>query len=150
MLGALLSCLFLWNALLLEAFPLDRQSILSVGGKDYFISLEKYNWFEATNRCRQKGGFLLNLESQEELELLSPFLHPAYSYWLSLNDLGVRGVYVSEATGHEAPFLNWSAGQPDNSDGDDRCVELWPSTRSQFRMNDLSCRMPVAFVCQLN
>ncbi|XP_037711952.1 C-type lectin 37Db [Drosophila subpulchrella] len=150
MFSVLLPCLILWNALLLGAFPLDRQSFLMVGGKDYYISLDKSNWFEATNRCRQKGGFLLNLESQEELQLLSPFLHPAYSYWLSINDLGVRGVYVSEATGLEAPFLNWSAGQPDNSDGDDRCVELWPSTSSQFRMNDLSCRMLVAFICQLN
>jgi len=65
--------------------------IVMVGGKDYYISLDQSNWFEATNRCRQKGGFLLNLESQEELELLRPFLHPAYSYWLSINDLAVRG-----------------------------------------------------------
>ncbi|XP_017069721.2 C-type lectin 37Db [Drosophila eugracilis] len=144
-----LTCLILWNVLLPKAFPLDNQSILEIDGKYYYISLEKSNWFEASNLCRQKGGFLLNLESMQELELLSPHLHPAYSYWLSINDLGVRGVYVSEATGREAPFINWSVGQPDNSGGNDRCVELWLSTTA-FQMNDLSCQMEVAFICQLN
>ncbi|XP_070067515.1 C-type lectin 37Db [Drosophila takahashii] len=149
MFRVLLPCLILWNGLFLEASPLGRQSIVEIGEKNYYISLEKSNWFEASNHCRRKGGFLLTLESMEELELLSPFLHPAYSYWLSINDLGVRGEYVSEATGLEAPFLNWSVGQPDNGDGDDRCVELWRST-SSFRMSDSSCRMSVAFICQLN
>jgi len=127
-------------------FLLDN---LEIGEKQYYISLAKTNWFEASNHCRQNGGFLLNLESREELELLSPHLHPAYSYWLSINDLGERGVYVSEATGLEAPFLNWSAGEPDNSSGYDRCVELWLSTTS-FQLNDLPCYSSVAFICQLN
>uniref|UniRef100_A0A6P4ERV0 Perlucin n=2 Tax=Drosophila rhopaloa TaxID=1041015 RepID=A0A6P4ERV0_DRORH len=149
MFKVLLPCLVLWNVLLSEGSPLGYQSLLEVGEKRYYISLTESNWFEATNRCRQKGGFLVNLESKEELELLSPHLHPAHSYWLSINDLGARGVYVSEATGLEAPFLNWSTGQPDNSNGDDRCVELWLSTRS-FQMNDLSCQNSLGFICQLN
>ncbi|XP_002090697.2 C-type lectin 37Db [Drosophila yakuba] len=149
MVKLLLLCLVCWSALSLEASPLGKQNILEIGEKRYYISLAKTNWFEATNHCRQKGGFLVNLESREELELLSPHLHPAYSYWLSINDLGVRGVYTSEATGLEAPFLNWSAGEPDNSSGHDRCVELWLSTTS-FQMNDLPCQNSVAFICQLN
>ncbi|EDW55752.1 C-type lectin 37Db [Drosophila sechellia] len=149
MVKLLLLFLVCWSALPLEASPLGNRYNLEIGGKQYYISLAKTNWFEASNHCRQNGGFLLNLESREELELLSPHLHPAYSYWLSINDLGDRGVYVSEATGLEAPFLNWSAGEPDNSSGHDRCVELWLST-SSFQMNDLPCYSPVAFICQLN
>ncbi|XP_002079920.3 C-type lectin 37Db [Drosophila simulans] len=149
MIKLLLLFLVCWSALPLEASPLGKRYNLEIDGKKYYISLAKTNWFEASNHCRQNGGFLLNLESREELELLSPHLHPAYSYWLSINDLGERGAYVSEATGLEAPFLNWSAGEPDNSTGHDRCVELWLST-SSFQMNDLACYSPVAFICQLN
>ncbi|KAI8043152.1 C-type lectin 37Db [Drosophila gunungcola] len=149
MFRVLLTCLILWNVLFLKASPVGNQNIIEVNGKHYYISLAKSNWFEATNRCRQRGGFLVNLESREELEHLTPHLHPAYSYWVSINDLGVRGVYASEATGLEAPFLNWSAGQPDNSNGNDRCVELWLST-SSFQMNDLSCQNSLSFICQIN
>ncbi|XP_020804802.1 C-type lectin 37Db isoform X2 [Drosophila serrata] len=145
----LLVCLLLWSVIILEAAPLQNKVNIMISGKNYYISSSKCNWFEASNRCRQMGGFLLNLESKEELKFLTPYLHPALSYWISTNDLGVRHFYVSEATGIEAPFLDWSVGQPDNIEGNERCVELWPST-SSFQMNDLSCQRLVGFICQVN
>ncbi|KRF77926.1 C-type lectin 37Db isoform X2 [Drosophila virilis] len=124
------------------------QNFTAIGDKFYHIEETlRVNWFRASNICRQLGGFLVNLASEEELQALSRQLHPAQSYWLSLYDLAETGVYASQATGTNAQFLRWSAGQPDNIGGVEHCIQLWMSG-STFQMNDAQCEMPFHFVCE--
>ncbi|XP_064547691.1 C-type lectin 37Db-like isoform X6 [Drosophila montana] len=124
------------------------ENFTAIGDKFYYIEeSSRVNWFQAGNICRQLGGFLVNLEREEELQALSPHLHPSKSYWLSLYDLGEPGVYASQATGEDALFLRWSAGQPDNIGGVEHCVELWLSGNT-FQMNDAQCELAFHFVCE--
>ncbi|KAH8403119.1 hypothetical protein KR222_005702, partial [Zaprionus bogoriensis] len=114
----------------------------------YFIDHSlPVNWFQAANICRQLNGFLLDLKNETQLQMISSSLHPSYSYWISLNELGVPGVYASQATGEPAEYLNWSFGQPDNVGGVEHCVELWRAT-SSYQMNDVQCETKLHYVCQ--
>ncbi|TDG43361.1 hypothetical protein AWZ03_010229 [Drosophila navojoa] len=149
--------LLVLGALSLKATPIDAAAIMrpslanatQIGQKIYYIEESlRVNWFHASNLCRQLNGFLVNLESEQELLELSARLHPAKSYWLSLYELATPGVYASQATGKDAQFLRWSAGQPDNIGGVEHCVELW-RPGSSFQMNDASCETPLHFVCEL-
>ncbi|XP_034475159.1 C-type lectin 37Db [Drosophila innubila] len=126
----------------------EQNNFTQIGAKIYFIEdTQRVNWFGASNFCRQLGGFLVTLETESELQLLSPYLHPSRSYWISLNDLAVSGVYTSQATGRDAEYFNWSVGQPDNIGGLEHCVELWRS--NSFQMNDVQCEIKLNFVCEL-
>lgn len=122
---------------------------MHIGDISYYIEQSlRINWFQASNVCRQLQGFLLDLKNQTQLREISSHLHPAHTYWISLNDLGEQGVYTSQATGRTAEYFNWSAGQPDNTGGVEHCVELWRST-SSFQMNDVQCETKLFFVCQI-
>ncbi|KAH8415023.1 hypothetical protein KR215_011193, partial [Drosophila sulfurigaster] len=121
---------------------------IEIGSKLYYNEdALRINWFGASNICRQLGGFLVNLESEDELKLLNPHLHPSLSYWTSLNDLAVPGIFASSTSGRNARYLNWSAGQPDNTGGVEHCVELWRSSTS-FQMNDVQCETILHFICE--
>ncbi|XP_030377371.1 C-type lectin 37Db [Scaptodrosophila lebanonensis] len=124
------------------------QNFTQIGSKLYYIEQSsKSNWFLAADKCRQLNGTLANLVDEEELLELSRKLNPSSSYWLGVNDLAIQGVYTAQATGYEAEFLNWAAGQPDNIGGKEHCVELWYDL-NVFRMNDASCEIPFLFICE--
>lgn len=123
--------------------------VVQIGDRSYYIEQSlRINWFQASNLCRQLYGFLLDLKNETHLQQISKHLHPANTYWIALNDLGVRGTYASQATGSAAEYLHWSAGQPDNIGGVEHCVELWRSTRS-FQMNDVQCETNLFFICEI-
>ncbi|XP_023160798.2 C-type lectin 37Db isoform X1 [Drosophila hydei] len=141
-----------FNATPIDAAVIKRPTVANltlIGDKVYYIEESlSVNWFHAGNLCRQLNGFLVNLESEQELLALSAHLHPAKSYWLSLYELAIPGVYASQATGKDAQFLRWSAGQPDNIGGVEHCVELWRAS-SSFQMNDAPCETSLHFICEL-
>ena len=49
-------------------------------------------------------------------------------------------------TGRLMHFEFWNTGQPDNSGGNERCVNLWKD--HYYRWNDEECEHKYCFVCQ--
>ncbi|XP_030381181.1 C-type lectin 37Db-like [Scaptodrosophila lebanonensis] len=130
-----------------KEIPVDITPFKKIGSKYYFIEESvRLNWFNADHKCRQLGGHLLHLESEEEHEAIKQHLN-VFHYWTDITDLGQSGNYVSTTTGLNATFLNWHPNQPDNQGGKEHCVHMWDIN---LLMNDLDCSYALRFVCETN
>ncbi|XP_016961634.1 CD209 antigen-like protein E [Drosophila biarmipes] len=105
----------------------------------------RMNWSAAASTCRQMGAQLAVIQSEEELKALKVKLPRDRIYWLGLNDLEHEGEFKSSETGKPAPFFKWRAGQPNNSNGSQHCVDLLDGL-----MYDNKCESLSYFICQLD
>lgn len=74
------------------------------------------------------------------------------SIWLSGSDNDVNGYFYWESTGHAfGPYLNWSAGQPDDgafsNETSHNCVIL--NHTDGYQWHDIGCsETELRFVCE--
>ena len=57
-----------------------------LGDNCFHVSKESLSWDESKRYCTEKGGFLAEILSQNEENLLDTFLVGGISYWLGLTD----------------------------------------------------------------
>lgn len=118
-----------------------------IASKYYYIEhSDRVNWYKADDICRSMGGYLVNIESQDEFDELVKHLIPAHMYWIGINDLANEGVYRTTATGRAPKFLKWSPHNPNNIFNED-CVELW-YVHNKYQMNDGRCNHDRHFICE--
>lgn len=103
---------------------------------------------EARAACQAQGGDLATLEKPAvALELIAGA--PAVAQWpgwrIGLGDDASEGTFVW-ITGAELSFSMWGQSQPDQSGGDEDCVEvLFPDGI----WNDVACAQPRPYICEL-
>ncbi|XP_037709780.1 CD209 antigen-like protein E [Drosophila subpulchrella] len=115
-----------------------------IGSRFFYIEGEtRKNWSAAANTCRQMGAQLAVIRNEEEWKALKAKLPRNLIYWLDLNDLETEGEFKSSATGKLAPFFKWRAGQPNNSNGSQHCVDILDGL-----MYDNKCESLSYFICQ--
>jgi len=88
------------------------------------------------------GGYIASVKDQEELDAITAKLDNK-RYWLGINNRASKGNYLSEASGKETQFLKWRSGEPNNIEGNERCVELVGG-----EMNDDMCFRNLHIICQ--
>jgi len=126
--------------------PHTTKMCAHVGGKHYFIDyLRIATWSEAERFCRQMGGHLASLQSNQEWQALEEIVNHGQFFWVDINDTVTKGKYMSETTGEDASFLKWDYNEPNNWNGDERCVHLKAVT---FLMNDAPCSSSYNFICE--
>ncbi|XP_030246817.1 C-type lectin 37Db-like [Drosophila navojoa] len=111
-----------------------------VGEKYYFRGGSRVTWFEAAHICRQFGGDLALIESQEEMNILSNYLlnfDITAHYWISGNDLVVPHDFMSITNGLPLKFFSWSDGQPDEP-GVEQCLHFHSNSRFKTYSLDLN------------
>nr|XP_017015860.2 C-type lectin 37Db-like [Drosophila takahashii] len=126
--------------------PRTTKWCAQIGEKHYFIDyLRTATWSEADGICRQMGGHLASLQSNQEWQALEGIVSHSRFFWLDINDVASKGKYVSETTGENATFLKWDHNEPNNWNGNENCVHLKAVT---FLMNDVSCSSTYNFICE--
>ena len=86
-------------------------------GSRYELGTAGLTWEEAQAEARDRGGRLVEINSQAENDyVLQTFGDGQSSIYIGLSDAKEEGVWVG-ADGQEATFVNWLLGQPDNSGG---------------------------------
>jgi hypothetical protein len=70
--------------------------------------------------------------------------------WLGLTDEKEEGKFVWESSQEAANYTNWHSGEPNNDQGDERCVSMW---KDAGQWNDLGCNtylnLPQVTMCEL-
>ncbi|KAH8241951.1 hypothetical protein KR038_003161 [Drosophila bunnanda] len=123
-----------------KVIPLDFEQI---GTRFFYISkFARKNWFAAADTCRQIGGQLATIQSDEELTAISSHLK-LESYWIDMNDLVANGRYVSWSTGKPASYFKWHPNQSEEKLNNEHCVDLL-----QAEMHYDSCFKKYLFICQ--
>ncbi|KAK9977180.1 hypothetical protein ABG768_019001 [Culter alburnus] len=114
-------------------------------GKDRFsISSELKSWSESRQYCRDHGGDLAIINTEEKQMFLSSFIKDRV--WIGLTDIENEGSmkWVDNSPLNEG---FWYEYEPNNAGGDEDCVELMPSGTIQS-WNDLKCSEKRKGICE--
>merc|ERR1712126_787517 len=99
----------------------DELGWLQVGDSCYLVSTLRMSWYSAQEFCWGHGGYLAEIKSKAEEDLLDLVLVRDISYWIGLDDFSKEGRFVWAETHELADYVNWHHNDPSSRDGED-CV----------------------------
>ena len=76
--------------------------------------------FAANNSCRELGGKLVEIDSEEEERALVTeinrrgYTEANINFWMGFTDLDVEGDWLLESNGLKPDYTNWAEDQPDD------------------------------------
>merc|ERR1711874_874091 len=92
------------------------------GNSCYHNSGAAMNWHDARKYCLGIGGYLVEIDSEEEeTALLGAFAVYDQDYWIGLTDASVEGEWIWADTGKPPKYTAWAEGEP-NDMGEQRTV----------------------------
>ena len=99
-------------------------------------------WKGARKDCQQKGADLVIITTRDEMD----FVKSSFAVtWIGLS----RHEHEDKWKWVDGTFLDgdgfWQDGEPNNSDGEEDCVEL---SRSATAWNDVPCKQRFPWVCE--
>ncbi|ELU14904.1 hypothetical protein CAPTEDRAFT_158497 [Capitella teleta] len=115
-----------------------------------FVSNPKTNWMDARAKCVERGGHLLALETQEEMDFIAqcPELSGYRIWWTAGNDRDNEGVW--EWADVDRPFSSipgrWYDGEPNDAEGGEHCAHVYLDEGGT--LNDRSCNEAGGFICE--
>ncbi|XP_071142862.1 uncharacterized protein [Mytilus edulis] len=130
-----------------------------VGASCYRITppdtITKQQWKNASEICKDNGGYLATLETAEENQLVKDYVGTLgkKDYFIGGSDLQTEGTFLWEHSGvivnlhGSGLFYDWmSLNQPDNGNGNQHCMIL--AGRYGHMWNDVQCTVARAFICE--
>ncbi|KAK6194941.1 hypothetical protein SNE40_000470 [Patella caerulea] len=102
-------------------------------------------WFDANNTCSQDGGQLVTM-TPDDVDLKYAVLHEHLSaeewFWIGANDIDTEGEWKWN-DGSTVQPLKWMPDNPDNSEGNEDCLET-----TNIHWNDQPCNDLRKFICE--
>ncbi|XP_019960199.2 hepatic lectin-like isoform X1 [Paralichthys olivaceus] len=143
-----------------EQCPRCKDAWEQHGGRSYFFYSAALPWNESRKRCRELGGDLVVINSEEEQRFLLSRLkdimdHPEDKFWIGLTDSEKEAEWRWVDNTPPAPSLTfWLEDEPDNwnredPDGED-CVRMGETTFYEDLKTwvDKSCKSPHKSICE--
>ncbi|XP_055860990.1 macrophage mannose receptor 1-like [Biomphalaria glabrata] len=121
----------------------------------YLLSrLSGFTSQEAIQYCENFGGYLAEINSEEEFGAILDFIQyfmKGYSVLIGGTDAAVESSWVFQHSGSPVEFFKWHNGEPNNV-GNEDCMALafWPA--NGILMNDIPCseeKVGVKFLCEI-
>ncbi|KAH8325901.1 hypothetical protein KR067_009917, partial [Drosophila pandora] len=131
---------------LAKGVPSHFGNFQKLGQKYYYVEKElRETWHGAVKKCHEMGGFLVSLQSQQEIDAISGKLKEYSRYWIDVTDQFKEGEYVSISSGLGTTFLKWDEHEP--SGNGEQCVEIHTYKEPPV-MNDNVCSNKKYFICE--
>ncbi|XP_051993549.1 CD209 antigen-like protein E [Xyrauchen texanus] len=120
------------------------ERVKSNGWHSFFISSEEKSWSDSRQFCRDRGGDLIIINTEEKQRFISSFKERA---WIGLSDIENKGnmKWVDSST------LNkgfWDKNEPNDNFGNENCVEMLPLKPILSNWNDLQCSELRTWICE--
>ncbi|XP_054637997.1 C-type lectin domain family 10 member A-like [Dunckerocampus dactyliophorus] len=112
--------------------------------KCYYISKKgsTHSWHASRRDCQDRGGDLAIITTRQEQDFVTTYYD---RLWIGLSDLDQEGKW-KWVNGEELDFKGfWQRREPNNSDGNEDCVEV---SRAGRGWNDAPCRVQLSWVCE--
>merc|ERR1711971_1211558 len=88
-------------------------------------------WYESRRECKQSGGFLVEIDSEEEQDTLMNEItargwdgETHFGFWIGLTDIFHDGTWVWDNLGRPLNFSYWANGEPNNWNGIQHCAAI--------------------------
>ncbi len=107
----------------------------------YYLNPQSMTGSQAQAFAQNLGANLVSIQSLAEnnciLNALNT-LNQTGTIWIGLNDEAVEGTFVWY---DQSPvnYSNWAPGEPNNSGGNEDCVQIYPGGSNPGMWNDLPC-----------
>ena len=93
----------------------------------YLFQRSNSTWYEARRDCQQKGGYLVEIDSEEEQQAIMDGIRmkgweSQLGFYIGLTDIFHDGTWVWDHLGRPLNFSNWAEGEPDNGYGREHCA----------------------------
>ncbi|GFS75495.1 brevican core protein [Nephila pilipes] len=111
----------------------------------YFDTKASITWATANFECMRRGGTLLSIHSEDEVNMLRNFVK--YTRYVVLIGLHRHMQYEEEfvwADGSPVDFTMWNPNEPNNDK--EQCVEMITET---MKWNDVICSNQRGYVCSV-
>lgn len=105
-----------------EAMSDTAKTVNPANGHSYQRFSTSKTWNDAKAACAALGGYLATVTSQEEQKYVTS--KGAYA-WLGAADETQEGAW-KWITGEPWSYTNWSGGEPNDLNGGEDCLHLWP------------------------
>jgi len=116
--------------------------VRNINQKGYLFCMNKeYSWWQADYFCKNTGGRLAEIDSEE----LNAFLmaNITKDSFIGFTDASDENNFVW-TSGLNSDYRNWDEHQPDNYHENENCASL----RVNGKWNDLNCGSKKAFICE--
>ena len=103
-------------------------------------------WYTSRRKCKESGGYLLEIDSQEEQDAIMEEIKSwgwdgdtDFSFWIGLTDIFHDSTWVWDNLGKPLNYSNWAPGEP--SDGVEHCVAMRSGGRGELdgKWDDIGC-----------
>ena len=125
----------------------DKKASATVNwdGHSYALYEDLLTWDEAQKRCKELGGHLVTITSQEEQDAVISLQKKGKkeNYYIGLSDTSQEGNF-QWVTGETTNFSLWESGQPDNWQRNENYVHLMPDGK----WNDVERNQRYGFICE--
>lgn len=113
----------LWSFYKISREKLIPSDAFEYNGNKYMVYIDSCKWSEAKTKCRNAGGHLIEINSEDEQKAIIDYIKKKkYSedMWTALyyseiyEKKGQEGWSLSDLYNkiHESPYTNWASGQP--------------------------------------
>lgn len=98
----------------------------ALNGFDYYVSKYDLPFQLAYDQAIAKGGYLPDIRSQAENDMISALQESGTHVWIGLSDIGHRGTFTYTRDDSPLVYNNWNTGEP-NQRPDEDYVLMWVS-----------------------
>ncbi|GFO00184.1 collectin-12 [Plakobranchus ocellatus] len=121
-------------------------------GRRYFIRIEHepFNLAKMNGRCKQYGGYLVQIDDWNELKFLKGIVAGAGGngpFFTGITDEESEGRFYTYNDKKPAKYLKWRWFQPDNWYNED-CVNIDIGIFS-VGLNDMACGKSGRYICEV-
>ena len=127
---------------------------------EYYISTSLETWQDARNDCIARGGDLLIINSEDEMNYVTSL--PGYTstwYWMGFHDIGhdqewrsVSGTYIWQGTStgsaQNDSYTHWYPSSPSSSTTSN-CVVMLPNSYD-YEWYNTTCTTARRYICELD
>ncbi|KAL5020723.1 hypothetical protein ScPMuIL_002201 [Solemya velum] len=121
----------------------------------YYLSPERATWDDAKQDCISKGGYLAELESQEEHGFVEGFISAssitANGFWIGARrDPTNRSIFRWSHSEYAISFENWydPTNEPSDSGNNEDCVQIFYPRFDTHEWNDAACSTVMNYICE--
>ncbi len=103
----------------------STNKVVMLNGHSYQLFEELLSWEEAKAKCEAMGGHLVTITSAEENEIVRKLVATyGNSLWIGGSDTKTEGSFAW-VTGEAFSYTNWSAGEPNNGNGEQDYMAMY-------------------------
>ncbi|GFO28578.1 collectin-12 [Plakobranchus ocellatus] len=121
-------------------------------GRRYFMKKvhEPFNLAKMNGRCKEYGGYLVQIDDKAELKFVKGFILGAGGYgpfFTGINDEESEGQFYTYNDKKPVKYLKWKWSQPDNWYNED-CVNI-DIGMFTTGLNDMACGKSGRYICEV-